>query len=175
MEIIDIVIIGFLVVGAIRGFMKGLIDQIASIAALLLGMVIATRFSDFTANLLTTKFNITGQYTAVIAFAVTFVVVMVGVHFVGKLVEKLVSIASLSFMNKLAGLLLGVVIWGFIVSVVLSVTDRFSLISEQTKEKSVMYGPVARIAPAVFPFLDFDDIKRGLDQITPDNSEEKNV
>ena len=38
MEIIDIVLIVGLLLGAVRGFMRGLVDQLAAVAALLIGL-----------------------------------------------------------------------------------------------------------------------------------------
>ena len=176
MEIFDIVIIGLLVIGGIQGFRKGLIDQVVSILALLLGIWVSIRFSDFTANLLIDKLKFTSEYISGIAFVVTFAAVVVGVHFVGKLAEKLVAAVALGFINRIAGLLVGVLLWGFIVSVLLSVTNRFNLLSAQTKQSSILYKPISRIAPAIFPYLKFDKLKEGFNKLTnPDEDTAVNV
>lgn len=176
MEIVDIILIGLLVVGGVRGFKKGLIDQVVSIAALLLGIWVAIRFSDFTANLLITKFNFTSEYISVISFVITFAAAVVGVHFVGKLAEKLIDMVALGFVNRLAGFAVGVLLWGFILSVVLSVVDKFNLMSDETKQNSVVYKPLSKVAPAVFPYLKFDKFKEGFDKLTnPDQETEVNV
>lgn len=175
MEIIDIVLIGLLVVGGVRGFKKGLIDQVVSIAALLLGIWVAIRFSDFTANLLTTKFNFTSEYISVIAFVITFAAAVVGVHFVGKLAEKLVNMVALGFVNRIAGFAVGILLWGFILSVVLSIIDKFSLVSDETKQNSIVYKPLSKVAPAVFPYLKFDKLKDGFNKLTNPDDEGTNV
>ena len=48
MNYIDIVILLFLLYGAFRGFSKGLIIEVATLAGLILGVFIAIRYSPFT-------------------------------------------------------------------------------------------------------------------------------
>lgn len=164
MEIIDIVLIIGLLLGAVRGFMRGLVDQVAAVAALLIGVWAAVKFSAVVADWLATKFNFTTEYLPVIAFGLTFAAVVVGVHFVGKMVSELMDMAAMGLVNKLAGLLLGVLLLAFVESTLLSIVDRFRLISPATKERSALYGPVSVIAPAVFPYLHFDRLKEHLPQ-----------
>ena len=61
MTTFDIIIVILLLVGAVRGFISGLIMQLTSLAALLLGIWVAIRFSDFTAMLLMEKAGLTGR------------------------------------------------------------------------------------------------------------------
>lgn len=175
MEIIDIVILGLLLVGGIQGFRKGIIDQAVSIVALLLGIWVAIRFSNFTANFLIEKLNFNTEYTAVVAFVITFVAVVIGVHFVGKLAEKLANAVALGFVNQIAGFAVGVLLWGFVISVLLSVGNKFNMPSEQTKEQSMVYGPISKIAPAVFPYLKFDSIKESFNKLTQPEDDSVNV
>ena len=52
MNYIDIVILLFLLYGAFRGFSKGLIIEVATLAGLILGVFIAIRYSPFTEGIL---------------------------------------------------------------------------------------------------------------------------
>lgn len=164
MEIIDIVLIVGLLLGAVRGFMRGLVDQLAAVAALLIGVWAAVRFSDVVADWLTAKFSFTGEYLPVIAFALTFAAVVVGVHFVGKLVSELLDMAALGLVNKLAGMLVGILLLAFVESTLLSIVNKFGLIPTAVQERSKLYGPVARVAPAVFPYLRFDKLREHIPQ-----------
>ena len=59
MNYIDIVILLFLLYGAFRGFSKGLIIEVATLAGLILGVFIAIRYSPFTEGILKDFLNIT--------------------------------------------------------------------------------------------------------------------
>jgi len=72
MTTFDIIIAILLIIGAFRGFINGFVMQLTSLAALLLGIWVAIRFSDFSATLLTEKAGLNGQYVPLVAFALTF-------------------------------------------------------------------------------------------------------
>ena len=72
MNYIDIILLILLVLSAINGFRKGLIEELAGLAALILGIWAALQFSGLVASLITEYFNYQSKYLPVIAFAVTF-------------------------------------------------------------------------------------------------------
>ena len=108
MNYIDIVILLFLLYGAFRGFSKGLIIEVATLAGLILGVFIAIRYSPFTEGILKDFLNITSRYLSYIALAVTFLLVVIVVYLLGKMLTRLVDIISLGLVNKLLGTLLGI-------------------------------------------------------------------
>ena len=108
MNYIAIVILLFLLYGAFRGFSKGLIIEVATLAGLILGVFIAIRYSPFTEGILKDFLNITSRYLSYIALAVTFLLVVIAVYLLGKMLTRLVDIISLGLVNKLLGTLLGI-------------------------------------------------------------------
>ncbi len=91
MNWIDFIIIILLVFGLARGFINGFIKELASLLALILGIWGAIKFSAFTAGKLYDYFDMTGQYVGIIAFLITFVIIVVIIHFIGMLVDKFVE------------------------------------------------------------------------------------
>ena len=85
MNYIDIVILLFLLYGAFRGFSKGLIIEVATLAGLILGVFIAIRYSPFTEGILKDFLNITSRYLSYIALAVTFLLLVIAVYLLGKM------------------------------------------------------------------------------------------
>ena len=136
MNYIDIVILLFLLYGAFRGFSKGLIIEVATLAGLILGVFIAIRYSPFTEGILKDFLNITSRYLSYIALAVTFLLVVIAVYLLGKMLTKLVDIISLGLVNKLLGTLLGIAKYFIMVCVLLMIVDalndKFHFISEET-------------------------------------------
>ena len=163
MSILDIILIAIFIFAGFNGYKKGLIGQAAGLAGLLLGIWGAIHFSDYTAGLLREHLSLTTQFMPLIAFAITFLVVVVAVHFIGKLAEGIANLAFLGIVNKLLGVAFGVLKSALILSVILlllgKVSQRIRLIPDSFREKSFLYGPVERLAPAIFPYLHFDQIK----------------
>ncbi|MBP8960541.1 MAG: CvpA family protein, partial [Bacteroidales bacterium] len=72
MNYIDIIILIIMVIAVIYGFINGFIREVASLAALILGIWAAIKFSDWTALKLYEWFDMTGRYVGIIAFIITF-------------------------------------------------------------------------------------------------------
>lgn len=161
MNYIDIVLALLLVFSAINGFRKGLVAELASLAALILGIWGAIEFSDVTSEFLVDNFNMKSEHLKIISFVITFVVIVVLVHVVGGVVNKLIETVMLGFLNKLAGMVFGIVRAALILSIVLVVFDKIDediqILSPEAKNESQMYEPIRNLAPSLFPFIDIWD------------------
>lgn len=159
MNYIDITILLFLLFGAYRGFSKGLIVEVATLAGLVLGVYLAISYSSYTEDILRDFLNISSRYISYIALAVTFIIVAVAVYIVGKLLTKLVDIISLGLVNKLLGTILGVAKYFVIVCVLLLIVDalneKFQFISEETKQKSLLFYPFLNFAQKMYNSIRF--------------------
>jgi membrane protein required for colicin V production len=74
-----------------------------------------------------------------------------------KVLEKFIKTATLGWLNKVAGIIFGVFKMAFFISVLFwlmqMVETKLPLLNETQKNTSVLYAPVARIAPAVLPVI----------------------
>jgi membrane protein required for colicin V production len=174
MNYIDIVLGIILILAAINGFKKGLIAEVASLAALILGIWGAIKFSYITSEFLIENFNLKTDYLNLISFAVTFVVIVILVHVVSSAVNKLVETVMLGFVNKLAGVVFGILKSALILSIILVLFDKIDedvhILSESAKENSRMYEPIRSFAPTIFPFIDVWEI-----DLKDKKTEKKNV
>jgi len=168
MNTVDLVFAILLLWSVYRGFTKGFIVQLATLAALLLGILGAVLFSDFTSDLIIKKFEVSGQYLPILSFAVTFVVIVIAVHLLAKMLNKLVDAIALGIVNRLLGVLFSLLKTAFIVSVILvllnKLDNRFKFIPNETKENSLLYKPLSNFAPMIFPYLNFDKIKEKIEE-----------
>ncbi len=155
MSYIDIAIIIPILWGFYRGFVKGLIIQVASLISLILGIYIGVQFSDVASSLLEDNFKLDKQYLGIISFIITFIVVVVGVYFVAKILEKMINMVAMGIFNKLLGSVMGAAKYGLMISVLLVmfnfIDSRFDILSESQKRKSVLYKPMLRLVPAIIP------------------------
>ena len=83
-NIFDIVVLVLLGIAAVTGFFKGLITMLTSLVAILLGAWLTMKFSYITGGFLQAHFNFNEQYVTVASFVITFLIVVVGVHLLGK-------------------------------------------------------------------------------------------
>lgn len=171
MNYLDIIILIFLLWAAFRGFTKGFIIAVASLIALILGIYAGIHFSDFAAYLIVKWFGPETRHLTIIAFIITFIAVVILVHVIAWLTDKLVKAVALGFINRLLGVIFNSIKMAFILSVIISILNYFNaenhIIPEKDRESSILYYPVAAIAPAVFPYLRFEKIRINPPEITP--------
>ena len=157
MTIIDIVLAALLLFGFIRGIFKGLFVEIASLVALVLGVYGAIHFSYFTAEFLESKVNWSEKTINIVAFAVTFIIIVLAISLAGKALTKLADFAALGIINKLAGGVFGALKIGLILSVLLivfsKVNNALPFMEKEDLEQSMLYKPVKSLAPVIFPNL----------------------
>jgi membrane protein required for colicin V production len=152
---IDMILLGILILALIRGFIKGFIMQLAGLAALILGIYAAIHFSVYLGSLLEAKISLDPAIIRWLSFGIMFTLVVLAVHFLGKLVEKLAKITTLSFLNRIAGAFFSGIKAIFILAVLvtmLNVIDRkIHLLPAEKMEKSFFYKPLSNLIPSLFP------------------------
>ena len=157
MAIIDIIIGALLLFGLIRGFSKGLFVEVASLVALVAGVYGAIHFSNFAAEFLENKFDLEQKYINSIAFAITFVIIVIAIALAGKALTKLANFAALGLLNKLLGGLFGALKIGLILSIILIVFDTMNnsccILSDKDdlERGTILYKPIKSLAPLIFP------------------------
>lgn len=155
MSVIDIVLGALILFGLVRGFMKGLFVEVASLVALIAGVYGAIHFSNFASEFLKSKVDWNEKTINIVAFAITFVIIILVIGLAGKALTKLADFAALGIINKLLGGAFGALKIGLILSVILIVFDRFNstitFADEETLEESALYKPVKSLVPIIFP------------------------
>lgn len=157
MNYIDLVLGIILIIAAIQGFRKGFIIEAASLAALILGIWGAIKFSDWTAGYISKTFNYHPESLSTIAFLVTFVCIVILVHILGKILDTTVKAVALGFLNRLAGIIFGVLKTAVILSILLllfdSVDENVHILPSTQKAESKIYSPMKQLVPTLFPFI----------------------
>jgi membrane protein required for colicin V production len=168
MNWIDAAIVIILILSIVMGFINGLVKEVASLAALILGIWGAIKFSTFTAGKLYDYFDMTGQYVGLIAFIVTFGIIVVIIHFIGMLADKIVDAVSLGFVNRLLGIAFGLIKAVLIMSVffvILNVIDsKRPFLPKDKIEESRFFNPISDIVPAIFPIIGEGSFSRSFDR-----------
>lgn len=163
MNILDIIFLVPLLFALYRGFKKGMIHMAASLVALVLGIIGAIKLRPLFASLLDSLFDISPDYMNVIAFSVAFVFIVLVVHLVAFIMEKLIKAVALNFVNRVLGMGFGLLVTAFVISMILwpvnQVNEKKQIIKPERIEGSFLYKPLSAFAPAVFPYLKKQDWK----------------
>jgi len=157
MSTLDIILVIFLFYFAYKGFTNGFIISIATLVGLVLGFYAASHFSEFTANWLQHDMGLKSSNIKLIAYIVTFVIVVVLIFLLGRFLTGVVKTVGLGIVNRLAGALLGIAKGALIASLLFLLFSKIdpnqSLFTAQHKKGSVLYKPISAVAPAVIPLI----------------------
>ena len=150
MNIIDILILIPILYGLIRGLIKGLVHELTSLVALVLGVVGARMWAPTLKVQLLEMIDMDPTVAQVISYCLVFFAIALSLNLLGRLVSKLLSAVSLGGVNKLLGAVFGAVKLALIVSVVINLVEfvdvQVNFIKDETKQSSVCYEPIKRLA-----------------------------
>jgi membrane protein required for colicin V production len=157
MNIIDIIIACILLFGLVVGFKRGLFVEITSLVGLILGVYGAIYFSYFLSNFLKSRVSWDPSVIQIIAFAGTFLIIVIALVTLGKALTTIAETIMLGFFNKILGAIFGVLKFALILSIVLIIFGEFNktlkFMNRSKSEDSVLYEPVKNFAPLIFPKL----------------------
>jgi membrane protein required for colicin V production len=150
---IDILFFLIVFLAIIRGYRKGLILAFFSMVCGLIGLAAAVKLSAVLATHMKSDLHMTSRWLPVIAFILIFILVMVVIRWAGKLLEKMVQMVLLGWLNKLGGILLFLVLYLSIYSIILFYGTKTLVISKQSVDNSHFYSLIAPFGPAIIRFI----------------------
>lgn len=176
MGVLDIIFIIPIVWLAYKGFSKGLIIELATLAALVLGIYASLHFSYLTADFLKENFEMNQKYLGILSFIITFILVVIVLNLIGKLLEKIIDLVALSFLNKgfggFFGVLKAVIFLSFIIYFVNKFDKNRYIFSSALTSESILYNYVEDVAPAIIKFYNGIDEEDGILEKVKSKAEE---
>lgn len=173
---VDLVLGILLFYGLFKGFRKGLIFEVCTLLALALGIWGGIHFSDYVADYLIERFNTDTELMPVLSFGIVFIAIVILVHLLGKLLEKVINLTALGVVNRILGALLGMAKVGLVISVLLLIVNRLSpkghVLDRNEMDSSLLYGYIAPFAPSVIPYFTetswWDDLRKKANDVADD-------
>ncbi len=157
MNTIDIVLALILLYGLVRGFFRGILAEIASLVGIIAGIYGAIHFSYILSGFFSENMNWDSEYVNLIAFAITFILIVFLISLAGRILTKVAGFAALGIVNKLLGGAFGLLKMTFIASVIImffaATNEEINLVSKESLEESKLYNPVKVIAPMLLPSI----------------------
>ncbi|SFE25008.1 membrane protein required for colicin V production [Chitinophaga sp. CF118] len=146
---IDIVFAIILVFAIYKGYSRGLIVAVFSFVAVTLGMAAALKLTTVAVLYAQQHWQIHTRWLPVICFIGLFVGVVLLVRLGATLVQTLVELAMMGWLNKLGGIILYSAIFIIAYSVLLWIANQLYWLSPETKMQSVVYPYIEHLGPAV--------------------------
>ncbi len=174
MNIIDLILSIFLLLGIVRGLFKGFLAELAGLVALIAGIYAAIHFSHLTFDFLAIFFSWDEKVLSIIAFALTFFIVALLISMLGRILTKMAHLVALGLVNRLLGGIFGMLKMAFLASLFFMFLESFDLfhVDKETREESVLYAPVHAFAPLFLPTI-IEEIKEGEFFEIPSEEEEE--
>lgn len=152
MDFIDIVLGALLAFGLIRGLRNGLFVELASLVSFFIGIYIAVKFSYVVGGFIGDS-----KTAKVVAFIITLVLIVVGIHLLAKVFSKIASTLFLGWLNKLGGAFFAVIKTALLLGIVLSLFQKVNInnamISKETQEKSLFFNQLLITSEVLLPVL----------------------
>ena len=178
MNYLDIIIGIILILFAIGGLRNGIIREAFSLAAFIGGIYGAIRLSDWAGNWIGKVINVSPEWMSVISFIIVFIALALLINWLGGLIANLVESLSLGFIDKIGGIVFGVVKGFLLVGVLILLLDFFGIkdvIDSKTREGSMLYKNSEKVAAGIYKNKDnwIDTIDKEYKKIEKKFSKEK--
>lgn len=170
MNTIDLVIGIILLIAFFMGFRKGFFRSLASLIGLVVGVYCAMYFSDYVRVYIEKWFDWSEDLTSIASFLITFFVIMLLFAILGRILTKVADFAMMGIINKLFGGVFNALKFAFLISVVfmfVNASEDYRILSLEQRADSILYAPVASLAPAILPAImrEVDDLNIDLPEI----------
>jgi len=158
MNWLDIVIIVIAVLLGIVGLRQGIIKTVFGIAGLIGGIVLAGRYYDELAAVLSSS---GATWVNIAAYTIILIATLIVAGVIGRLVAKLVHLVLLGWLDRLVGCVLGVFIGSLLCAAILAIVVKYY----PGTETVISQSGLARFLMKGFPLLlallpgDFDFIR----------------
>lgn len=157
MGILDIVLLLCFIPAIIRGLSKGLISEVISLVSIILGAWLAFKFSGLLSTWLADYLQLEPKTLHILAFAIIVILTVLLLYWLGQLLTKVVKIATLGWINRLLGMVIGILkvalILGLIIVTFEGINDKWNLVKPEVLDETVVYNALKDFAHTVFPYL----------------------
>ncbi|NMB37191.1 MAG: CvpA family protein [Bacteroidales bacterium] len=158
MGVIDIILLVCLLPAFYFGIKNGLVKQIISVAVLYFGITLSLRFADVVSTWILKVVTLSDFWVKTISFILIFFVVAILLNLIGKLIEKILKITLLGWLNRLLGVIVTLAIFLVILSIIIHFIDAannsFDFISKDKIAESKLYPLLLELSNKLFPYLE---------------------
>lgn len=137
--IIDIIVIIFAILAAIRGFRKGFIVGVCSYLAIIIGLAAAMKLSSVFAEKIGTTANLTGRWVPFVTFLLIFAIVALLVRTLSNMIHKITEKLMLGLFNRVGGIVFFMLIYLSAIAILFFYITQLHLLPDSQAQSSVTY------------------------------------
>ncbi len=155
MGVIDIVIVCFFLPALFFGIKNGMVKQLVALAVIYFGIVLSLRFATPVSLWVLEHVKMTEFWAKAVSFVLIFFVVALVLSLFGRIIEKIIKITLLGWLNKLLGVVMTFILTILLLSVVVYLVDSannlLEFIPKVKLEESRFYPALLQLSQEVFP------------------------
>lgn len=149
MNYIDIILSIPMLWGLYKGLKRGIIKELTSLLALILGIYGAVHFSEQLQSIFQANISIDDSLLPIISFAASFILIVLLVRLIGLILDKIIKMAALGMISRLLGGVFGMLKTAFIISAILLVFNtldyQLEIIPKEQKKNSLLHQPISEM------------------------------
>ncbi|AMM51082.1 hypothetical protein TH61_07680 [Rufibacter sp. DG15C] len=140
--------------GAIKGLWKGLILEVASLAALVIITVFGVKLVSMASPTINEWLGDSAGFLPFLPYLLVFIAIGFAVRFIGLLLKKTVNLTPLGLLDKVGGAFFGALKWGFAVCLLVYFANNAGLDTAfATVKESSVYPFYLEAAPSAWAFV----------------------
>jgi len=144
--ILDLIAALLITYGFYRGYSNGLIDTIVDTLSILVGLVVALKFSPLLINYLQKVVNLNPAIEFILGFLIVFFTVMLLLRFIADRMEDLLRAIKINFINQIAGGLLLGFVFAFCIGLLLLLLTNLKVLNADYASESTLYEHLIKIS-----------------------------
>lgn len=155
MGVVDIVIVCCFLPVLYFGIKNGLVKQLVALAVIYFGITLSLKFSVPVSKWLLEHVEMSEFWAKAVSFILIFFVIAIVLSLFGRILEKIIQISLLGWLNRLLGIVMTFAIFLLIVSALVYLVDSANNIVEfipkEKLEESRFYPALLQFAQDIFP------------------------
>lgn len=155
----DIIILVVLAVGSFRGWQSGLFRQIASVAGVILGLLVASMLYMTLGDWLTLQMEMQRGVAYALAFIMIWIGVPLALSVIAYCLTKTMETLCLGWLNRLGGAAIGAMKYLLLLSCVINVMVRLQFMNDPSDTGSRFYKPLKSVSGIFFDYC-ADHVRR---------------
>lgn len=144
----DVALVIVLLLGAYRGYTKGILLEVVAVLAFVVAIIGALQLMSWGVTFLSDTLQTEGAWLSLLAFVLLFVGILTGVSIAGKMLKSVIHLTPIGYLDGLLGGVVGAIKWAFGISVLLILLD-YARVELPHTEGSELYAFVHPFAYTV--------------------------
>lgn len=160
----DIIVLVILVIAFFKGIKKGVIRMLVELSIIVVATIFGGKLASNILPELEKITNLSDQWTSVVSYVIAFAIIAVALTLIGNIIQKLINLVSLTFINRIAGgiisMSISVILISILINIILIIDINKDIFKPDMISKSFFFDRVQSVVPAITPYLDNEEIEK---------------